>query len=92
MLRLRVDLGFASGRFMSRISSGWMGNLAHARILLYLSTSQEMVRKKGSSRSGKSQGIFSLSQGKFFFLREVSKNWIFFTNSSTLVSFYGHEM
>ena len=68
-----------------------MSNLAHARILLYLSTSQEMVRKKGSSRSGESQGIFSLSQGKFVFKR--SKQILdFFTNSSTLVSFYGHEM
>ena len=76
MLRLRVELGFASGRFMSRISSGWMGNLAHARILLYLSTSQEMVRKKGSSRSGKSQGI-PLYVKESLFLREISKNWIF---------------
>ena len=91
MLRLRVELGFTSGRFMSRISSGWMGNLAHARILLYLSTSQEMVRKKGSPRSGKSQGIFSLSQGKFLFKRTKQK-LDFFTNSSTLVGFYGHEM
>ena len=75
MLRLRVELGFASGRFMSRISSGWMGNLAHARILLYLSTSQEMVRKKDSG-SGKSQEISRLVKENLF-LREISKNWIF---------------
>ena len=57
-----------------------MGNLTRARILL--STSQEMVKKK-------IQG-----QGKVrkLFLREMSKNWIFFTNSSTLVGFYEHEI
>ena len=91
MLRLRVELGFASGRFMSRISSGWMGNLAHARILLYLSTSQEMVRKKELFKVREKSGNSTLRQGKFVFKRNKQK-LDFFTNSSTLVSFYGHEM
>ena len=39
-----------------------MGNLAQAQVLIYVVTSQEMVRKKGPSRSGKSQKIYVFSE------------------------------
>ena len=65
-----------------------MSNLAHARILLYLSTSQEMVKR---FRVREKSGNFTLSQGKFVFKRNKQK-LDFFVNSSTLVGFYGHEI
>ena len=77
MVRFRIDLGFASSRFMQRISSGRMGYLAQVHIFFpYLATNQEMVSKK----SGKSQGIslkveenlcFSEKLGKIEFLSPI---------------------
>ena len=67
--RMRVDLGLTSSCFILKLNSGLMGNLAQAQVLIYVVTSQEMVRKKGPSRSGKSQKIYVFSEklGKIFF-------------------------
>ena len=66
MLRLRVDLGFASSGFMLRISSSstW---LEYRFNFILISISKEMVRKEGSSRSGRSQGVSIVTQGKLCF-------------------------
>ena len=75
-IRLWVDLDVASGCFMLRINPSFIGNLTQVQVLFYLATSQEMVKKKGPSRSGKSQGIslkvrenlsFSEKLGKILF-------------------------
>ena len=60
--RLRVDLGLTSSCFILKLNSGLIGNLAQAEVLIYLVTSPEMVRKKGPSRSGKSQKIYVFSE------------------------------
>ena len=48
-----------------------MGNLAQVQVLLYLATSQEMVRKKRSFK------VREKSRRKFVFFRDVREN-IFF--------------
>ena len=46
ILRLRIDFGLVSSCFMQKLNSGLIGNWAQVQVLLYLATSQEMVRKK----------------------------------------------
>lgn len=67
--RLRVDLGLTSSCFILKLNSGLMGNLAQAQVLIYLVTSQEMVRKEGPSKvREKSENLcFSEKLGKIFF-------------------------
>ena len=89
MVRFRIDLGFSSSRFMQRINSGRMGNLAQVHIFFPLSchksgNGQQKVREKS--------GNFTQSRGKFMFFREVRENRIFVTNSSTLIGYYSHKM
>ena len=70
ILRLRIDFCLVSSCFMQKLNSGSMGNLAQVQVLLYLATSQEMVRKKRSSKVKEKLGNFALSQRKCVFFRE----------------------
>ena len=46
ILCLRIDFGLVSSCFMQKLNSGLICNLTQVLVLLYLATSQEMVREK----------------------------------------------
>ena len=58
---------------MLRINPGFIGNLTQVQILLYLATIQEMVKKKGSSRSGKGQEISLKVEENFCISEKLGK-------------------
>ena len=69
-IRLWVDLGVASGCFMLRINPSFMGNLTQVQVLFYLSTSQEMARKKVFQGQGKVREFHSKS-GKIYLFQRI---------------------
>ena len=82
ILRLRIDFCLVSSCFMQKLNSGSMGNLAQVQVLLYLATSQEMVRKKRSFKvREKSRNLIEVG-GNLCFSETLGRIY-FFTNSGT---------